>query len=189
MDKININNYIDSKIDKRHNRLNFKGFKLDAGHINKTSDNVNRAKIAITPFEIKDNYDTFINTDYTKGNINLDYCVINANEISKIITRLGNSAVRLLFGIMNNIENDTNFVTFNIANFARVINMTTKCAGEGFNDLIKFNIVVRTNQMSTYVVNHNIIFKGDLNKFIKDYKSIYGNASPKYTSDGKLIIK
>lgn len=189
MTKVDINNYIDSKVDKKHNRLNFKGFKLDAGYINKVKENPYRKTIAITPFEIKDNYDTFINTDYNGRNINLDYCVINANEISKIVTRLGDSAIRLLFGIMNNIENDTNFVTFNIANFARVINMTPKCAGEGFNDLIKFNIVVRTNQMSTYVVNHNIIFKGDLNKFIENYKTIYGNKEPQYTKEGNLIIK
>lgn len=189
MDKVDINTYVDFKIDKQHNRLNFKGFKLNGNIVNKVKDNDSRRTIAITPFEFKDNYNSFVNINYNDNHINLDYCVVNVAELSKIITRLSDSAIRLLFGFMSNLEADTNFVQFNITHFARIINMTPKCTGIGINDLIKYNIAVRTNQAFTYVINHNLFFKGDLNKFKDNYKELYGDAIPKYNNEGKLIIK
>ena len=48
--------------------------------------------------------------------------------------------------------------------------------------------MVKTNQQSTYVINHNIIFKGDLNDFAKKYKEIYGDYKGQYDNKGRLII-
>ena len=56
------------------------------------------------------------------------------------------------------------------------------CSGDAL------KLLARTTKKSIYVVNHNIIFKGKLEKFIEIYKEKFPNPC-ELDSKGKVIIR
>lgn len=40
-------------------------------------------------------------------------------------------------------------------------------------DLVKYNIIAKTNIKNTYIINHRILFNSELSKFYEDYKRLY----------------
>lgn len=169
-------------------KYNFRHFKIPVENIvaSKTDERHNR--IVLTPYEFYDNYDTFINVDYSIRNINLKYAVINAEIFHNVINKLNTTTIALLFAIINNLENDTNLVKFNVFEYARIIGRTPANVSNCFKDVFDYNLLAQTNKNSTYIINHNAFFKGDLNKFAKDYKELYGDRKVEYTNNGKIIL-
>lgn len=170
------------------NKYNFKHFKIPVENLINTGDDTRHNRIVVTPYEFYDNYDTFINTDYTVKNINLKYAVINTEIFHNVINKLNTTTIALLFAIINALENDTNLVKFNVFEYARIIGRTPANVSNCFKDVFDYNLLAQTNKNSTYIINHNAFFKGDLNKFAKDYKELYGNKEPEYTNNGKIIL-
>lgn len=56
------------------------------------------------------------------------------------------------------------------------------------NKLQSTNCIRRTNIFKVYIVNHNIIFKGDYLDFIKTYNAIYRNAFTVTNVYGHVIL-
>lgn len=46
-----------------------------------------------------------------------------------------------------------------------------------------------TNRKSVYVINHNIIFKGSIGDFIKEYNKYYENIDVIVNDKGKVVLE
>lgn len=155
--------------------------------LNKTTDK-RKGKIAITPFEVKDRY-----TNYPKcledGFISEEYAFVNVRDLTLIYSRLTLISIRLLSIIINKLPINSNICKFRLAEFNNIFSSAVKHQfDEYLEPLVRNNIIIRTNRKCTYIINHNMFFKGDLNRFAKEYKEIYGNRKVEYNEKGRVII-
>jgi len=144
-------------------------------------------RIVPTPFEVKDNYDTYPNIDYQSNLIDFKYSIIDIRELGYIYDRLSKASMRVLFNMLYNLENDTNIVKFNISEFSRFRKYDAAFEYTLYKELIEHNLIVRTNKKCTYIINHNVFYKGDLNKFRDIYNKYYKNYQIEYNEKGEVI--
>lgn len=169
--------------------------KLKTGFIVRTQNNytemrkVRNYTISVSPFEFKDNYETFPPIDYDK--YSPDFLVIDTKVWALMLRDLPRSVYSMAMQIAYILEPNTNLVKITKEVSSAIYSRNGKPA-RYWTTVIKilqeYGFLVRTNQKSTYVINHNIIFKGDLNLFAKQYKEMYGNYQGAYNDSGNFII-
>lgn len=54
---------------------------------------------------------------------------------------------------------------------------------------INFDVIKATTRKSVYVINHNIIFKGSIGDFIKEYNKYYENIDVIVNDKGKVVLE
>lgn len=145
-------------------------------------------RIVPTPFEVKENYDTYPNINYESNLIDFKYSIIDIRELGYIYDRLSKASMRVLFNMLYNLENDTNIVKFNISEFSRFRKYDAAFEYTLYKELIEHNLIVRTNKKCTYIINHNIFYKGDLNKFRDIYNKYYKDYQIEYNEKGEVIV-
>lgn len=59
----------------------------------------------------------------------------------------------------------------------------------GLNVLYNFDVIKATTRKSVYVINHNIIFKGSIGDFIKEYNKYYENIDVIVNDKGKVVLE
>lgn len=146
-------------------------------------------KIAITPFDFKDNYENFPNIDYNK--YSTDYLVIDTKIWALMLRDLPRSVYSMAMQIAYILESNTNLVKITQQISSAIYSRNGKPARYWttvINILEEYGFLAKTNRQSTYIINHNIIFKGDLNAFAKEYKALYGNYKGVKDKKGKVII-
>lgn len=52
-----------------------------------------------------------------------------------------------------------------------------------------FDVIKATTRKSIYVINHNIIFKGSIGDFIKEYNKYYENIDVIVNDKGKVVLE
>jgi hypothetical protein len=67
-------------------------------------------------------------------------------------------------------------------------NINTETFYNGLNILYNFNVIKATTRKSIYIINHNIIFKGSIGDFIKEYNKYYENIEVIINDKGKVIL-
>lgn len=144
-------------------------------------------RIVPTPFEVKENYDTYPNINYESNLIDFKYSIIDIRELGYIYDRLSKASMRVLFNMLYNLENDTNIVKFNISEFSRFRKYDAAFEYTLYKELIEHNLIVRTNKRCTYIINHNVFYKGDLNKFRDVYNKYYKGYQIEYNEKGEVI--
>lgn len=72
------------------------------------------------------------------------------------------------------IEFDSNIVKLNVDDIGLLINKKKSVIYEAIQELDDNNIIKKTDINQTYVINHNVIFKGDLVEFLYNYYELYG---------------
>lgn len=169
--------------------------KIKTGFYIRTTDNYAEKRrlrnytISISPFEFKDHYENFPNVDYTK--YPPDYLVIDTKVWALMLRDLPRSAYSMAMQIAYILEPNTNLVKITQQISSALYSRNGKPARYWttvVHILEEYGFMVKTNQQSTYVVNHNIIFKGDLNLFAKQYKDLYGDYKGMYDNKGRFII-
>lgn len=70
----------------------------------------------------------------------------------------------------------------------RNISKSKQYAVRAIGALKRYDIIKGTTESGTFVINHNLMFLGDLNEFVKDYKAIYDDVEIQTTKDGRIII-
>lgn len=68
------------------------------------------------------------------------------------------------------------------------INNTLKTVYQN-NVLYNFDVIKATTRKSVYVINHNIIFKGSIGDFIKEYNKYYENIDVIVNDKGKVVLE
>lgn len=171
----------------KHNKVifNFTHTKYDVRFRKNVHDEAFN-RIAISPFEIKDNYDTAPVYESPYSECNLDYCPINCRELVKCdLTQI---EFKFFLDMMTSLEENTNIVKCKLTGIVAAIG----CGAKPYTfvtNLVAKGLIERTDCKYQYVVNHNIAFKGDLNKFREDYLRLYGREKPLYNHKKQLVMK
>lgn len=72
------------------------------------------------------------------------------------------------------IEFDSNLVKLNVDDISLIINKKPRTIYDAIQELDDNNIIKKTDINKTYVINHNVIFKGDMQEFLYNYNELYG---------------
>lgn len=138
--------------------------------------------------KISDRLLSIINNDFKKGDNN---CIIddriNGDDEAKDI-HLDPYCHTLLFFILNRIEYYSNTITFKINDAVNSTGICKNSVINSINKLHKKGIITKTNSQSLYVINHNLMFKGDIIKFVRQYNKLYEGKYAKKDDNGRIII-
>lgn len=132
---------------------------------------------------IINNYQLSLNKACTKG---LKYTI--AGQLFDIIAPLLRRETLLLASFIRiNVIYNSNFVTISEKDFIGYTGLQRDKFYDAINDAITNKLIKRTTRKSIYIVNHNMIFKGNLSEFIVKYKEKYPEPC-RLTADGKIIL-
>lgn len=95
-----------------------------------------------------------------------------------------NIDLSVLLSIIKWCSNKITFTESDITNYAHIDSKTFYIA---LNELYNEQIIINTTKKSTYVVNHNYIFRGSMTDFIKIYHDKYDGLVG-FLDDKKRII-
>ena len=144
------------------------------------------AKYNITPFIIKNNKKVINYQELCYNNSFNKVCLsTNMKDILNAWKNIDKNCENIFWYIFSNINENSNIIKFNIDdinnNYNKIIDNTKaiKHLIRPINNIIdntnSIYLLAKTNIKNLYVVNHNIIFKGNYNCFIdlsKEYNNI-----------------
>lgn len=125
-------------------------------------------KIAPTPFDVNNNY-----VGKSIANRNKGYDKIRYYDISNILISLIKDAtgtqLKTLFYVINNLEWNSNIVYLDYDVIANELNIGHRAIIDAIAFLCNNSIVCRTDIKGLFVVNHNLVFRGNIEQFYKYY--------------------
>lgn len=122
-------------------------------------------------------------------------------KLSKLIARRKvietrkrlNKIVQSPFEINNTLKTvyQNNIVDNNKKDIIDEYSISVETFYNGLNVLYNFDVIKATTRKSVYIINHNIIFKGSIGDFIKEYNKYYENVDviSNYKDKHNNIIK
>ena len=129
-------------------------------------------KIAPTPFDVNNNY-----VGKSIANRNKGYNKIRYYDISNILISLIKDAtgtqLKTLFYIINNLEWNSNIIYLDYDVIADELNVGHRAIIDAIAFLCNNSIVCRTDIKGLFVVNHNLVFRGNIEQFYKTYVAFY----------------
>jgi hypothetical protein len=133
---------------------------------------------------IINNYQLSLNRSCTKG---VRYSI--TGELFDIIAPILRRETLLLASYIRiYIAYNGNSVELTEKDFIGFSGLQRDCFYNAINDAINNKLIAKTTRKSIYVVNHNMIFKGNLSEFITKYKIKYPNGC-KVDSNGKIVLE
>lgn len=119
-------------------------------------------------------------------------------KLSKLIARRKvietrkrlNKIVQSPFEINNTLKTvyQNNVVDNNKKDIIDEYSINVETFYNGLNILYNFDVIKATTRKSVYIINHNIIFKGSIGDFIKEYNKYYENVDVIINDKGKVIL-
>lgn len=131
-----------------------------------------------------------INTEvsFTKDKINSEeFIKIHPLLISNLIDK-GASVIAVLGFFMQTIKYNSNCVHATSEQIASTMNISIRAVKDSIDYLCQKQVIAKTTIQSEYIINHNLIFKGSIEKFVKAYNKLYGGKYAQTDSKGKVII-
>lgn len=129
-------------------------------------------KIAPTPFDVNNNY-----VGKSIANRNKGYDKIRYYDISNILISLIKDAtgtqLKTLFYVINNLEWNSNIIYLDYDVIANELNVGHRAIIDAIAFLCNNSIVCRTDIKGVFVVNHNLVFRGNIEQFYKTYVAFY----------------
>lgn len=141
--------------------------------------------IAPSPFKIDE---SIIDKDYQLDTINLIGVSI-IKGFSLKAKDMSRSASLLAYYFVGELPYCSNVFVVNFENIKNIYGYTKNTVYKAINELIKLNIIAKTNITNHYIINHNYMHRGDYNYFLNHYVSIYGIQSFNYNDKGEIDIK
>lgn len=130
------------------------------------------SKIAPTPFDVNNNY-----VGKSIANRNKDYDKIRYYDISNILISLikdtTGTQLKTLFYVINNLEWNSNIVYLDYDIIADELNVGRRAIIDAITFLCNNSIICRTDIRGVFVVNHNLVFRGNIEQFYKTYTAFY----------------
>lgn len=130
------------------------------------------SKISPTPFVVNNNY-----VGKSIANRNKGYDKIKYYDISNILISLIKDAtgtqLKTLFYIINNLEWNSNIVYLDYDIIADKLNVGRRAIIDAIAFLCNNSIICRTDVKGIFVVNHNLVFRGNIEQFYKTYTAFY----------------
>lgn len=88
-----------------------------------------------------------------------------------------------------NIDFNSNVIKFTEKDIIDEYSISVETFYNGLNVLYNFDVIKATTRKSVYVINHNIIFKGSIGDFIKEYNKYYENIDVIVNDKGKVVLE
>jgi len=113
---------------------------------------------------------------------------INLYELVKDMNAL---EIRVILYIANKLKYNSNLFTANYDEMSKDLEVAANTIQKSFISICSSynNIIIKTNVPKTYLINHNVIFKGKLEDFIRDYNVMYDGQLALIDEKGRVIIK
>lgn len=153
-------------------------------------------KIVQSPFEINNILKTVYqnniidnNKKYiiTRQDYNRKFVTINIDFISNM--KYFDKGTNIIFiHICKNIDFNSNVIKFTEKDIINEYGISVETFYNGLNVLYNFDVIKATTRKSVYIINHNIIFKGSIGDFIKEYNKYYENVDVIINDKGKVIL-
>lgn len=102
---------------------------------------------------------------------------------------LNASDIRLVLYIIGLLKFNSNIIELDKLKASKAIGITEATLKNTIANVIKANILVATDEDNIFVINHNIIFKGDYNEFIKNYIGLYHTLQAEKDGFGRIKLK
>lgn len=151
---------------------------------------------------------TIFNKDYTintkssssyidaiNTKVSFDKETINSDEFVKIHPLLismllgkGESVLAVLGFFIQSLNYNSNCIHATINEISSTMAISDKSVREGIDYLCYKKVIAKTTIQSEYIINHNIIFKGKIEDFVKAYNKLYDGKYAETDSKGKIII-
>lgn len=139
------------------------------------SDNIVPSPFIMDRIKIQyQTYDDIINKIITKEYyLNREFSCVEV-YFSNIIDNLSSSGIRILCKVIGLLQLNKNYIYLPTKVLEVLCKLNVKSVVKGVNELITNKVLARTNRKGIYVINHNIIFKGDYKKFEETYNALFG---------------
>lgn len=113
-----------------------------------------------------------------------------------IITPFGVETIRALstkakdftLYIAINIKWNTNSFYLNVDYVSFILGINEQTLKNLIKELIKYDIMKRTDRHNLFVINHYMFFKGDIATFITEYNKYYANYEPEIDGKGRIKV-
>ena len=184
-DEVDVEKNIPNKFESRANKNFGRSFAKDA---EKTSVDIMPSPFpTITNIVEKDVINGLISdiTIKKKFNSSKFYTITDTMEESHY--DLSRPALLLFAYIGYNLLWNSNYISITEKEFSKKTKYDRDSFNRAIQELIKHKILAKTTRKSLYIVNHNLIFRGNLMKFIGIYQRKY--PTPALIDDkGRVII-
>jgi len=174
-----------------------------ANYLRKANKNFDNAasKVVLTIFNINSNKNNDSEDIYEgiKGQIILSkvgkikrnsYHTVTDN-LWAYISDLKPAQVQLLIYIACHLTYNSNVYKADYEQIAKDLNLSAVRVMHMFAELLAIpnQLIIKTNVPKVYLINHNILFKGNYDEFAQIYKELYDDETATLDEKGRVIIK
>lgn len=116
------------------------------------------------------------------------YC--SNNNLYLLIEDMSNIQIRIILYIAAKLKYNSNVFEADYNNMSKELHVATKTIINNFTAICDtYNqIITKTNKPKIYLINHNVIFKGKLEDFIRDYIVMYDGQKATFDEKGRVVI-
>lgn len=111
------------------------------------------------------------------------FCCLNYNYFLDNNITLNSLSYSLLWYISRIIDFNSNAVKFTREQSSKALNVNIKSIDNCIEDLCDNDIICKTDIRSMFIINHNVIFKGNIADFMILYKEVFGNSKPEVVDE------
>ena len=156
----------------------------EASKIMPTTFNLDYDSVTKSCFdEVVNDYMISLGKDYVKKE---PFSIISI-ALTLNFPKLSRPALIIVGYIASKIQFDSNYIELKEKDFAGYSGLCNKSFFDGIKELVDIKVLAITNRKCMYVVNHNMIFKGNLEKFIATYNELYGKPCV-VDEQGRIVI-
>lgn len=100
----------------------------------------------------------------------------------------GESIIAVLAFIIKKLQYNSNCIHATTNEIAKEQNISVRIVKEAIDYLCVCQVIAKTTIQSEYIINHNLIFKGDIMEFVKAYNKLYDKQYAQKDSKGRIIL-
>ncbi len=116
------------------------------------------------------------------------YC---ANDnLYLLVEDMGITQVRIILYIAAKLKYNSNVFVADYNEISKELNVSKNTIQRSFIDICEsYNqIIIKTNKPKTYLINHNILFRGSYDEFIEIYNELYDGEQACFDDKNRVIV-
>lgn len=116
-----------------------------------------------------------------------DTFITVSHKLVYLMLEMQDTERKAVLNILNCLKFNSNIIHLS-SDDKKNISKSKQYAVRAIGALKRYDIIKGTTEPGTFVINHNLMFLGDLNEFVRNYKAIYDDIEIQTTKDGRIII-
>lgn len=178
------------KFDKKVKAAKIEAFNEVLPTIFKADEKVIKGKVTdlYTEDDITDDIFQLIQGD---KRIKINWVQVH-EDIYAYLEDLSKNEIRVVRYIIKKIKPQSNKIEFDYEEMSKLFNIAISTCIDAVSDLTNRSnnqIISKTTIKGLFVINHKLIFKGDYEKFMKRYYTLYDGEPAKLDDKGRIIIE